>query len=144
MHCEKTYDLPYRARDVFAAWTSPEAIIPPATRLDLNPVVGGHYRLFMESPENSSKAEGIFFAVERDHRVRYTWEWNRDGEITEIEVTFDDRENGSRLKILHTGFRTEESRNRHEGGWDNYVEGLAGLLAADPKVEAVEVSEENA
>ena len=144
MQFEKTYELPYQARDVFAAWTSPEAVVPPATRLDLNPVVGGYYRLILETPEQTSRAEGIFFAVEKDRRVRYTWEWNRDGEITEIEVTFKDCESGSRLKILHSGFHSEESCNQHKIGWDNYVEGLEGLLAANPMVEAIKIGEETA
>ncbi len=144
MQIEKTYDLPYPASDVFTAWLSCDAVVPPATRLDLNPVVGGHIRLFVETPDETSSAEGIFFVVEKDHRIRYTWEWNRDGEITEIQVTFKDFEGGSRVTLLHSGFRSEESRNRHDNGWDNYVFGLDTLLGANPDMQAVQLTEETA
>ena len=144
MQIEKTYDLPFRARDIFTAWTSSDAVVPPATRLDLNPVVGGHIKLFMETPEKTASAEGIFFLVEPDRRIRYTWEWNRDGEITEIQVTFEDYEAGTHVTLLHSGFQSEESRDRHIEGWDNYVGGLEKLLGADPDVQAFEFTEETA
>ncbi len=128
MDFEKSYILPFQPEDVFTAWTSSETVIPPATHLEIDPSVGGFYRLFMETSEASSKAQGIFFTVSQDERVRYTWEWDGDGEITEIDVRFERQPDGTRVYIRHSGFRSEESLERHKGGWDSYVEGLSNLL----------------
>ena len=131
MKIDKNYELPFPPERVFAAWTSSETVIPPATRMDINPTVGGHFRLIIEGGERDSVAEGLFFAVEPDRHVRYTWEWDRNGEITEVAVRFEPADVGTDLHILHTGFRKQESRDMHDSGWDSYVEALSALLAAN-------------
>ncbi|MEX3008716.1 SRPBCC domain-containing protein [Hoeflea sp. TYP-13] len=128
MKIDKSYALPFPPNRVYAAWVCSETIIPPATKMDINPTVGGHYRLFMESEDRCNRAEGLFFAVVPDRHVRYTWEWDRDGEITEIDVLFEADDDGTALRIRHSGFRKEESRDMHDSGWDNYVEQLSALL----------------
>lgn len=128
MKIDKSYELPFPPDRVFAAWVCPETVIPPATRMEINPTVGGHYRLFMESEDRCNRAEGLFFAVEPDRHVRYTWEWDRDGEITEIDVLFEPADDGTALHIKHSGFRKPESRDMHDSGWDSYVEKLSALL----------------
>lgn len=128
MKIDKTYTLPFPPNRVYAAWVCPETIIPPATRMDINPMVGGHYRQFMETEDRCNRAEGLFFSVEPDRHVRYTWERDRDGEITEIDVVFDAVDDGTSLRICHTGFRKEESRSLQDSDWDAYVEQFAALL----------------
>ena len=128
MHLRKHYLLPFPPNHVYDAWVCPEIVIPPATRLDINPTVGGHYRLYIEMEDRCSRAEGLFFTVEPEQRVRYTWEWDRNGEITEIDVIFDGSSDGTALQIHHSGFRDGASRDMHNQGWDNYVEQLSALL----------------
>jgi len=43
MDLEKHYDLPYPPAKVYAAWVSSDTVIPPATAMDINPIVGGHF-----------------------------------------------------------------------------------------------------
>ncbi|MEM9105552.1 MAG: SRPBCC domain-containing protein [Pseudomonadota bacterium] len=128
MKIEKTYDLPFPPKRVFDAWICPDTLIAPTTRIDINPTVGGHCRHFQEQEDRCNRSEGLFFAVEQDRRVRYTWERDRDGEITEIDVLFADGEDGTTLHISHTGFRHEESLADHDSGWDTYVEHLGAFL----------------
>ncbi len=128
MHFEKHYELPFPPNHVYDAWLCPEVVVPPATRADINPTVGGHYRLYVEMEDRCSRAEGLFFAVEPEHRVRYTFEWDRDGEITEIDVIFDDSGQGTALYIRHSGFRNRASRDLHAKNWDDYIEQLEVLL----------------
>jgi uncharacterized protein YndB with AHSA1/START domain len=128
MKIEKTYDLPFPPKRVYDAWICPDTVIPPTTRIDINPTVGGLCRHFVEQEDRCNRAEGLFFAVEPDRRVRYTWERDRDGEITEIDVVFDAVDEGTKLHIRQSGFCKEDSLADQDSGWDNYVEQLTALL----------------
>ena len=138
MNIDKHYELPFPPNRVFDAWVCSETVIPPATSMDINPQIGGHYRLYMEMEDRCSRAEGIFFSVEPGRHVRYTWEWDRDGEITEIDVCFDATPEGTSVHIQHTGFTNQSSVDMHAKGWDSYVEQLSAFLSdrAEVKVPA--------
>ena len=128
MQIEKSYQLPFPVDKVYSAWVSSETVIAPATAMDIKPVVGGHYRLLMETPEFNSRNEGKFLIVEPGQHVRYTWEWNGDGEVTEIDVTFTVNDEGTSVDILHTGFQKQESVDNHASGWDSYIAGFQDFL----------------
>jgi len=128
MRIEKTYQLPFSTDRVYAAWISSDTVIPPATAMDINPVVGGHYRLVMDTPEFSGRNEGTFLSVDAGRRLVYTWEWNGDGEVSEIDVTFSPLESGTQIDLVHRRFRQQESVDQHAIGWDGYIEGLAAFL----------------
>ncbi len=128
MKIRKNYDLPFPPARVYDAWTSSETVIPPATGMDINPVVGGHYRLIVDAPEQIMFNEGTFSVVEPGERLKYTWEWNGDGAVTEIEVLFAEGEEGTSLHLTHSGFASSESMAMHDTGWDSYVEGLKAHL----------------
>lgn len=128
MRIEKTYDLTFDVPRVYQAWVSSDTVIPPATAMDINPVVGGHYRLIMDTPEFSGRNEGTFSLVEPEARVCYSWEWNRDGERTDIDVRFTPTPTGCRVDLTHSGFHGNASAQRHDAGWDSYVEGFVRFL----------------
>ena len=128
MELRQSYSVPFPLGRTYAAWVSSDTVIPPATGMDIDPVVGGHYRLIMESPDFVSRNEGRFLVVEPERRLRYTWEWNGDGEVSEIDVRFSEVPEGTRVSIVHRGFLTAESRENHSRGWDSYVEGFIAFL----------------
>ncbi len=132
MQIEKVYELPFPVDRVYRAWVSSNTVIAPATAMDIDPRVGGHYRLIMETPEFSGRNEGVFLLVEDREHVRYTWEWNGDGEVTEIDVRFSDSNTGSLVSIQHTGFQKQESVENHASGWDSYIAGLTEFLRNHP------------
>lgn len=125
----KTYQLPYSIDEVYNAWVSSDTVIPPATAMDIIPEVGGHYRLIIESSELTSNNEGEFLIVEPKSHVRYTWEWNNDGEVTEIDVKFGSTNNGTQIVLTHTGFHNQSSRDMHSAGWESYIKGLIAHLS---------------
>lgn len=129
MSIDKSYDLPFAIETVYAAWVSSDTVIPPATRMDIKPEVGGHYRLFMDAPDFAASNEGEFLRVEPGSRVTYTWEWNGDGEVSTIDVTFSATGTGTRIRIRHEGFRKAESIANHSTGWDSYIEGFRAHLS---------------
>lgn len=130
MHIQKQYELPFPREQVYAAWVSSATVIAPATAMDINPVVGGHYRLLMEMPDRSAKNEGKFLAVDPGKHVRYTWEWNGDGEVSEIDVKFKSIASGTLIELEHHGFHNQDSANMHDSGWDRYIAGFKEFLAA--------------
>lgn len=130
MDIQKIYQLPFPRESVYAAWVSSDTVIAPATAMDINPVVGGHYRLFMESADFTGRNEGSFLAVDPNEHVRYTWEWNSDGEVTEIDVTFSANANGTEVIIAHRGFHSQKNADQHASGWDSYIKGFTSFLEA--------------
>ncbi len=89
MDIEKVYDMPFSSQAVYAAWVSSNTVISPATAMDIDPVVGGHYRLVVRDEQWDTRNEGEFLEVKENKHLRYTREWNRNGELTEIDVTFE-------------------------------------------------------
>lgn len=128
MEIDKTYLLPFPKALVYAVWTSSETVIPPATRMDIDPIIGGHYRLFMDMPDVKLSNEGRFLEVIPNELLKYTWEWNGDGEVTEITVIFEAHETGTEIRIHHIGFASKESAAMHDSGWDSYVDGLIKFI----------------
>lgn len=126
----QTYTVPFTPTQTYDAWVSSSTVIAPATAMDIDPVVGGHYRLIMETPEFVSRNEGRFLEVEPGQHIRYTWEWNGDGEISEIDVTFSAAVGGTRVTIIHSGFQKTESLENHRSGWDSYIEGFTDFLSS--------------
>lgn len=130
MIIDKRYHLPFSPATVYAAWISSDTVIAPATRMEIDPIVGGHYRLFIKTPDMTMLNVGKFLQVEPETRLSYTWEWNGDGEISEIDVTFVPAEPGTDVHLRHTGFTKPESLVAHDRGWDSYIDGLSAFLKA--------------
>ena len=128
MNITKTYEVPFPKQKVYANWVSSNTVIVPATSMDICPQVGGHYRLIMDTPEFTSKNEGVFLIVEPTSHVRYTWEWNHDGEVSEIDVQFSSTDVGTAIVIEHSGFTQQQSADMHAQGWDSYIEGFIQFL----------------
>lgn len=129
MEIRQSYDVLFAPAEIFAAWVSSATVISPATAMDIEPVVGGHYRLIMAMAEGTTVAEGRFLLVDPNRNLRYTWEWNDDGEVAVIDVTLTEIPLGTRVDIHHSEFNSPESADRHAAGWDNYIDGLSEFLA---------------
>lgn len=128
---DKTYELNFPVARVYAAWVSSDTVIAPATAMDVLAEVGGHYRLIMDLPDFKGRNEGVFRAVEPEQRLCYTWEWNNDGEVSNIDVRFSATPTGCRIDLSHSGFHSDASAERHATGWDSYMAGFEALLKSE-------------
>jgi len=128
MDIEKTFEIPFAPGEVYAAWVSPDTVIPPASAMDIDPVVGGRYRLTARGDGFEAQNEGEFLEVEDGRHLRYTWEWNKDGRVTEVEVDFEPTDSGTRLTLAHRGFDDQASFDNHDSGWDSYLKGLVEFM----------------
>lgn len=122
---EKSYELPMPLARVYEAWVSEATVIPPASRMRVEPKPGGVYRLEMQE---DLAMEGRFLEVEPGARLVYTWQWTGDDESTEVAVNFRAVGDATQVTISHTGFVTEVSLANHAQGWDSYIEGLIAHL----------------
>ncbi|MEM7303312.1 MAG: SRPBCC domain-containing protein [Pseudomonadota bacterium] len=129
MQTKKIWEIALERNAVFNAWVSSDTVIAPAASMDIKPVVGGHYRLFMEAGSDAPSNEGKFLEIDRNELVKYTWNWVGSDEVTTITVRFLAADNGgTRIELLHEGFLTLESRDMHDAGWDSYFTGLKQYL----------------
>ena len=128
---DKTWLLPVPRARLYAAWVSSDTVIPPATRMDVQPEVGGHYRLFVETPDGVTGTDGVFEVVEPEQRLVYGWAWD-GGPSSRIEVDFEDAgaalPGGTRFHLRHTELENDDAIAAHDAGWDAYVEKLTARL----------------
>ncbi|MEM7111367.1 MAG: SRPBCC domain-containing protein [Chloroflexota bacterium] len=124
----KSYEIALPRKQLFDAWISPKTVIAPVSRIEVLPQAGGFLKLFVETPEGVSQMHGVFQTFERPERLQYSWEWDENGEVTQIDVRFVEISGGTRIEIEHTGFRSAASRETHDSGWDSYVAGVVELL----------------
>ena len=121
----KTYVLDFPIDTVFAAWVADDTVVAPAEKMEIEPRVGGTYRLLMPG---GGSMEGVFSAFAENERVTYSWNWVGSDETTEVDVTFDTHPRGTEVSVTHAGFESAESHEVHASGWDSYLEGFKALL----------------
>ena len=125
----KKYRVAIPPEQFFSAWVSPEMTIAPVSQIECDPRVGGYYRLIVISADGRSRMEGKFLEFKRPERLVYSWEWDNNGEQTEIVVTFRKITEGTEVILTHHGFLSESSHAMHDDGWDAYIEGLVKRIA---------------
>lgn len=123
----KRYILNYPQEKVFEMWVSSIAVVSPVQSIEVVPEVGGIYKLTV-SEQPKSQMVGTFLEFDRPTKVTYTWEWNDDGEVSEVHVSFNSTDEGTEVIIDHIEFTKEASRDTHDTGWDSYVAGLEQYL----------------
>lgn len=124
----KKYILNFPRTLLFEAWISPDTVIPPVSRIEVDPKVGGFLKLMVETPQGASTMVGEFLTVSYHKQLVYTWQWDNNGEITKITVDFKEVENGTEISISHAGFHSQSSQATHDTGWDSYINGLIEKL----------------
>jgi uncharacterized protein YndB with AHSA1/START domain len=101
--------------------------------------VGGKFRIQTKTPDGEFfTAAGTYLEVRAPERLVYTWDWEKDGTGTEFgelegketQVTLEFRasKKGTQLVLTHEKFASAESRDRHEGGWQNWLSKLAKFI----------------
>lgn len=121
----KTYLIEFPLKQVYACWLSTDAVILPAAKLEIDPEVGGVYRIFIPG---GSIMDGMFIRVSENKALTYTWQWHGSDEETEVDVQFTEHAVGTEVQITHGEFLSEQSMCEHAQGWDNYIQGFSDYL----------------
>jgi uncharacterized protein YndB with AHSA1/START domain len=141
---------------VWKAWTEPgqmkqwqgsgEDMPVESVKADLR--VGGKFRIQLKRADGEFfTAAGTYLEVKAPERLVFTWDWEKDGagaefgelEGNETRVTLEFRASGKRTQLVltHEKFASNESRDRHVGGWKIWVGRLAKFVEAKPGEAAV-------
>jgi uncharacterized protein YndB with AHSA1/START domain len=132
---------------VFEAWTQPAQIkqwmgadddmeVPSAT-VELR--VGGRFRIQIQRADGEFfTAVGTYREIKPPERLVFTWDWEKDGSGTEfgelegnetlVTLEFHARGKQTEVVLRHEKFTSQESRDRHEGGWERCLASLASFL----------------
>ena len=74
---------------------------------------------------------GVYREVERPRLLVFTWlpDWDKDATETVVRIDLEEKDGLSKVRLTHSGFASEASRDAHRGwpqilGWlQAYVEG---------------------
>jgi uncharacterized protein YndB with AHSA1/START domain len=134
---ERTFDAP--AEDVFDAWTSEEVIKrwfrpaegwqEPSADVDLR--VGGKVRVVMRAPDGSAVgAGGEYTAIERPHRLAFTWTFDDDPSNEQmIELEFTEEDGATRVLFVNSGISEKQRRDAQDDGWQRCFDNMERALA---------------
>ena len=117
--------------DRLAEWWGPSGFTAPSIELD--PRVGGRYRIGMKPPEGELfYLKGAFREVDPPNCLVYTFEWedpDADDQETVVTLSFFEAEDGTRLVVDQWPFATEARHALHQAGWTEALDRLEESLA---------------
>jgi uncharacterized protein YndB with AHSA1/START domain len=127
---EITIDAP--AETVFAALVEPEQLtqwwgedgLYHTEHMVVDLRVGGKWRTTGTSADGKPFAvEGVYRAIERPNLLEYTWryDWGDQPEETVVRYELTERDGTTTLRVTHSGFTDQTSRDNHDTGWDRVL-----------------------
>ena len=148
---EVTMHVPGAPADVFRYFTDPACYVQwMGSDAELEPVPGGVYRVRMP---DGFEAAGQFVQVAQPHLVVFSWGFADDEAAartkhegseqggagampagsTQVTVTLEDEDGGTRLTLRHENLPSESLREGHDIAWNIYLPRLAARAAGrDP------------
>jgi uncharacterized protein YndB with AHSA1/START domain len=97
-----------------------------------NAQTGGRYRWLMKSPDgNEHDVSGVYREVILNQKLVFTWTWKSTPERESlVTIIFKGDGGGTLMTFTHEQFFDEETRDRHQGGWNGAFEKLEKHLSA--------------
>lgn len=118
---------------VFSFFTDPQRLVRwkgIAATLDARP--GGSFNLDINGRD---KVIGEYLEVVPNQRLEFTWRWEGGNPMlptgdSRVEVTMQDHENGTLLRLRHSGL-PEWAVGGQGQGWDHYLPRLIQVAKAE-------------
>jgi uncharacterized protein YndB with AHSA1/START domain len=82
--------------------------------------VGGKWRAETKNVDGARHAVwGEYTRMERPLALAFTWlhDWDAGGPITHVLIELTPTATGTHLKVTHSGFASEATRDAHRHGW---------------------------
>ena len=121
---------------VYEAWTDPAELQrwfgPEEVRtikIDADVRVGGKYRWDLQKQDGEEWAcLGEYRELVPGKKIVFTWKWDDDeaweNHDSVVTVELSDRDGGTEVKLTHEKLPSEESRDRHNQGWNSVLDRL--------------------
>ena len=112
-------------------WWGPEGVRTRSLSADAR--AGGKYRWDLVNQEGEEMSVfGEYREVVPGKKIVFTWQWD-DDEVWEnrtslVTIEFSDRDGGTEVRLRHEQLPSEESRNRHNEGWNSVLDRLEQFL----------------
>ena len=127
--------IPVARERVFAAWLDPVSLARwmcpgPVVGADveLDPRVGGKFRIVMHKPGGAVEHTGEYLAIEPPARLQFTWiSANTDGRPTVVTLEFLDRGGATEVVLSHRRLPPAQVEG-HRQGWTDIVRKLHETL----------------
>jgi uncharacterized protein YndB with AHSA1/START domain len=114
--------IPADPSEVFDGWLDPKIPGNPwnmAEKLLLNPKVDGFFYWLIKGNSHY----GRFTEVERPSRIQHTWMSRSTlGEETTVTVTFQEKDEGTLMTLVHSDLPDTEGGRGHEKGWNYFFD----------------------
>jgi uncharacterized protein YndB with AHSA1/START domain len=136
-----TRTIPAPADRVFDVWMDPKSPGGPwfgAERVILNPAADGLFYFAVQHEGRTWAHYGRFLAIERPHRVEYTWmsEATKGCESV-VAVAFEARGAETAVTLRHSGLPDDAMGRQHEKGWTWVLSMLAERFGAAPAASRI-------
>ena len=127
---------------VFDAWLDPDSArhwlfaTPDGAmeRVELNPRVGGRFRIDERRGGELAEHFGEYLEIDRPHRLVFSFAAIRDSGSTRVAVTIEPDGDGSLLTLVHEmDPRWADYEERTREGWTMILDGLARTLGGDSR-----------
>ena len=134
---EKVFDA-FVDEALLPRWHCPRGMTVRSARVDAR--VDGAWRIDMASDDRQSHAVGgRYREIKRPERLAYTWVWEEGsspmaGVQTLVEIDFAPKDDGTEVRMRHSGLTNEAARRGHGRGWNSVFNRLSDLL--DPRGSA--------
>ena len=108
-------------------WWGPEGVRTRSLSADAR--VGGKYRWDLVNQEGEEMSVfGEYRELVPGKKIVFTWQWD-DDEVWEnrtslVTIEFSDRDGGTEVRLRHEQLPSEESRDRHNEGWNSVLDRL--------------------
>jgi uncharacterized protein YndB with AHSA1/START domain len=114
-------------------WCAPKGFTIPHSRGELRP--GGAWESCMIAPDGTKhEVSGVYLEVIPNELLVFTHGWIEDNGKREYETTvtvrFADEGNQTRMTFEQAVFKSPESRDGHNGGWNQCFDRLDAFVAS--------------
>jgi uncharacterized protein YndB with AHSA1/START domain len=142
---EVTTTIKVPREKVFDAWLTADRMArflcagdTHVAMMEVDPRVGGAFRIVMANAQGSYDHRGRYLEIERPARLRFTWaSASTDGTDAEVTVTFEDVEEGTRVTLVQVSLPDAPAVERHERGWLSILAKCQGELESAPSQSVV-------
>jgi len=124
-----------KAADLYQAWTERmDAWFAQPGELLMKPVVDQPFFFYNRSDWGRHPHYGRFLELKKDELVEMAWltgENGTEGAETILRIELEAQEGGTHLRLTHSGFPHEKSRDGHADNWPEALEILDKALCPD-------------
>lgn len=125
---KRVYDA-FVNTEAVSRWICPRGLSVPECAVDAR--VGGRYRLTMLARDGDRfTVGGTYRELAPPERVVFTWQWEggpTPAFETLVSVTLVERDGGTEVRLVHSGFPDAAMREAHLNGWKSSINHLSDL-----------------